>query len=48
MIGNSDKSIQVRIISGSGKDSINDSAVSSASTLIYDKVKKTWINKRKY
>ena len=41
--GDTEKSIQLRIISGSGKDSIND--VSNAITLIYDKGKKTKLNK---
>ena len=41
--GDTEESIQLRIISGSGKDSIND--VSNALTLIYDKGKKTKLNK---
>ncbi|MCW8850084.1 MAG: outer membrane protein assembly factor, partial [Melioribacteraceae bacterium] len=42
--GESDKSIKVRIIGGTGKDSINDVSNSSAETLVYDKGKKTKIN----
>jgi Omp85 superfamily domain len=43
--GNCDKSIQIRIIGGTGKDSINDVSSSDAQTLVYDKGKKTIINK---
>jgi Omp85 superfamily domain len=43
--GNSDESIKVRIIGGTGKDSINDVSNSSSKTLVYDEGKKTIINK---
>lgn len=42
--GESNKSIKVRIIGGTGKDSINDVSNSSAETLVYDEGKKTIIN----
>ena len=41
--GKVEESIQLRIIGGTGKDSIND--VSNGRTLVYDKGKKTVINK---
>ena len=43
--GECDKSIKVRIIGGTGKDSINDVSNSLAKTLVYDEGKKTIINK---
>ncbi len=43
--GESNESIKVRIIGGTGKDSINDVSNSSAKTLVYDEGKKTIINK---
>ena len=42
--GNSDESIKLRIIGGTGKDSINDVSNSSAKTMVYDEGKKTIIN----
>ena len=42
--GESDESIKVRIIGGTGKDSINDVSNSSAETLVYDEGKKTIVN----
>lgn len=42
--GDSDESIKVRIIGGTGKDSINDVSYSSAKTMVYDEGKKTIIN----
>ena len=42
--GESNESIKVRIIGGTGKDSINDVSNSSAETLVYDEGKKTKIN----
>jgi len=43
--GTCDKSINIRIIGGTGKDSINDVSNSRANTLVYDKGKKTVVNK---
>lgn len=42
--GDSDESIKLRIIGGTGKDSINDVSNSSAKTMVYDEGKKTIIN----
>ncbi|MDX1699583.1 MAG: hypothetical protein R3250_03145, partial [Melioribacteraceae bacterium] len=45
--GNCDESITVRIIGGTGKDSINDVSISNAKTLVYDKGKRTSVNMSK-
>ena len=42
--GECNESIKVRVIGGTGKDSVNDVSNSSAKTLVYDEGKKTIVN----